>query len=168
MRAVSQVRCPGSSVRRDVALYPKAHPTLRSLLHPHPPLWGVHTFPASLECSLSAPSPTKETLTAINYHRGWTKGIPLCWNIASHTHLHQLHSSLHPHMNVEKHHLVSIGLHRVWQMSLNVLSLEDVQSACSLAECLFWVGQASIGVDSITWRARRNHKYIQTGTQHRW
>lgn len=44
---------------------------------PHPPQRGVHTAPVFLECRLSAPSSTKETLTAINYHAGRTRGIPL-------------------------------------------------------------------------------------------
>lgn len=48
------------------------HPQL-----PHPPQRGVHTVPVFLECRLSAPSSTKEMLTAINYHTGRTRGIPL-------------------------------------------------------------------------------------------
>lgn len=45
------------------------------------PMWGVHAFPAFLECCLSAPSSAKELLTAINYRAGWTKGHSSCWNI---------------------------------------------------------------------------------------
>ena len=81
-------------------------PTLGSLLHPHPPLWGVHAFPAFLECCLSTPSSTKETLTAINYHTGWTKGIPLCWNIGAHrhthTHAHMCSSALYVHTQKQR------------------------------------------------------------------
>lgn len=43
---------------------------------PHPPRRGVHPAPVILECRLSAPPSTKETLTAINYHTGRTRGLP--------------------------------------------------------------------------------------------
>lgn len=47
------------------------HPQL-----PHPPQRGVQAVPVFLECRLSAPSSTKETLTAINYQAGRTRGVP--------------------------------------------------------------------------------------------
>lgn len=141
MGVMSQVWWPGSSATDSCCTVPRT-PTLGSLLHPHPPLWGVHAFPAFLECCLSTPSSTKEMLTAINYHTGWTKGIPLCWNIGVHrrTHAHVLISPLRPHTKAEAHHLASIGLHHIWQMSWNVLSSGVVQSPSSLAECVLWAG----------------------------
>lgn len=76
-------------------------PTIKSLLLPAPPPphpIGVHTF---LESCLSAAPSAKETLTAINYHAGWTKGhstTPLPPNPRPpHTHT-QVCCYLHPHM----------------------------------------------------------------------
>lgn len=98
MRVIPQVSWPGSSPT-DIweGCYTGA-PLPRSPIHPHPPLWGVHTFPVFLECCLSAPSSAKETLTAINYHTGWTKGIPLCWNIHVRTHRCSTDRCIHPQM----------------------------------------------------------------------
>jgi len=75
------------------------------------------------------PRSTKETLTAINYHGGQKKGIPLCWNIG--VRARRTHTQTQTQRDT--HHLAVIGLHRVLTNEAKYLwPSEIVQSPCSL------------------------------------
>lgn len=152
MRVISQVWWTGSSATDswggDVALHCSS-----PSLYPHPPLWGVHTFPAFLECCLSAPSSAKETLTAINYHAGWTKGIPLCWNIGVHTRSHtdRCSTAYYIHTHTHIYGETPPGLH--WSSScLTNESKCFVLWGCpiTMVQCLLWVDRAGRGGDVMT------------------
>lgn len=69
--AADEGDCPGFGDLDHLPEAPCSHPQL-----PHPRRGGLHAAPLFLECRLSAPSSTKETLTAINYRAGRTRGIP--------------------------------------------------------------------------------------------
>lgn len=70
--AADEGDCPG--LVTWIICHSRPASALSSLIHIQR---GVHTAPVFLECRLSAPPSTKETLTAINYHAGRTRAIPL-------------------------------------------------------------------------------------------
>ena len=128
----------------DVALYPAPPPSAPSSTLIHPCEAFTHSLRFwSAVCQRLFPLKRRwQPLIITQAERRAFLSAEILVHTDTHTHTrtHVLISPLRPHTKAEAHHLASIGLHHIWQMSWNVLSSGVFQSPSSLAERVLWAG----------------------------